>query len=138
MTNEPRAWLRIGARALPILKCAVCPACLGIFASLFAGARIGFVQLERWHGILLLSALVADAIILGASARHHRRRGPLWLCAFGGLLAASGHYVVESLEYAGFALLLAAGIWNLVLLRRHHHHAGSCCAQPHEGDPVAG
>jgi hypothetical protein len=124
-------WLRVGAVGLPLLKCAVCPACLSIFGSLFAGARFGFVQAEPWHELLILVALIADFAILGASFRHHGRRSPLWLCMAGALLVVLGHLFAESLESLGFALLLAAGVSNLILLRRHHRHAGNCCAHVH-------
>jgi hypothetical protein len=126
--KEPSLWLRLGAVALPILKCAVCPACLSIFGSVFAGARLGFLYDEGWHATVILVALAADVAILGASMRHHSRRGPLWLCAGGAVLAVGGHFFVEVVEYLGFAVLLAAGIWNAVLLRRHRHEADSCCA----------
>jgi hypothetical protein len=126
--DPPSLWLRIGAVALPVLKCAVCPACLGLVGSLLAGARMGFLEDERVHGAVLLVALAADVAILGASLRHHGRRGPLVLCALGALLALGGHLASGFVEYAGFALLFAAGIWNLRLLRRHHHqHGGDCC-----------
>lgn len=125
--GAPSVWLRIGAVALPVLKCAVCPACLGLVGSLLAGARLGFLEDERVHGAAILVALVADVAILGASLRHHRRAGPLVLCGLGALLAVGGHVAWEAVEYAGFALLFAAGIWNLMLLRRHHQHGGDCC-----------
>jgi hypothetical protein len=125
----PRPWLRFGAVMLPVLKCAVCPACLSLFGGVFAGARLGFLDSERWHAAVILVALIADFAILGASMRHHARRGPLVLCAAGGLAAVAGHVTAELVEHAGFALLLAAGIWNLVLLRRHRREAGTCCAQ---------
>ena len=136
----PSAWLRIGAIVLPILKCAVCPACLGIFGSLLAGARIGLLEDERIHGAIIVFALIADFGILGASIRHHGRRGPLGLCAVGAALALAGHFAWEPVEYGGFAILFATGIWNLVLLRRHHRKAGSCCAHlghRHEAHGVA-
>ena len=124
-------WLRVGAILLPIVKCAVCPACLSIFGSLFAGARFGFVQLEPWHELVILVALIADFAVLGASFRHHRRGTPLWLCAAGAALIVLGHLFAESLESLGFALLLVAGIANVVLLRRHHRHTGNCCDHGH-------
>jgi hypothetical protein len=125
---EPGIGLRIGAVALPILKCAVCPACLGVLGSLFAGARIGLMGDERFHGALILVALIADLIILRASVRHHARGGPLWLCVVGASCAIAGHLSWEPVEYAGFLLLLASGLWNLALLRAHRRAGGSCCA----------
>jgi hypothetical protein len=120
-------WLRAGAILLPIVKCAVCPACLSIFGSLFAGARFGFVQLEPWHEVVILVALIADFAVLGASFRHHQRHTPVWMCAAGAALIVLGHLFAESLESLGFALLLIAGVANVILLRRHHRHAGNCC-----------
>jgi hypothetical protein len=134
---QPRPWLRAGAVVLPILKCAVCPACLSIFGSVFAGARLGFVESERWHGVIILVALVADFGILWASTRHHARYGPLALCVAGAAIAVVGHLFSELVEYAGFALLLGAGLWNLALLRRHRRAAGSCCAHEHAPPRVA-
>jgi hypothetical protein len=124
-------WLRVGAILLPIVKCAVCPACLSIFGSLFAGARFGFVQLEPWHEAVILIALIADFAVLGASFRHHRRHSALWLCAGGAALIVLGHLFAESLESLGFALLLVAGVWNVILLRWHHRRTGNCCEHGH-------
>lgn len=134
--GEPELWLRAGAVALPILKCAVCPACLSVFGSLLAGARFGFLEDERLHGAVILAALLADFLILGASLRHHRRWGPLGVCAAGALLAVAGHFTSELVEYGGLSLLLAAGIWNLILLRRHHREGADCCAHRH-AEPLA-
>ena len=127
----PSLWLRIGAVGLPILKCAVCPACLSIFGSLFAGARFGLVQSEPWHELLIFVALIADFAILGASFRHHRRQTPLWLCAVGAAFIVLGHLFAESFELLGFALLLVAGVSNVILLRRHHRHTANCCDHGH-------
>jgi hypothetical protein len=133
---EPLPWLRALAIALPVLKCAVCPACLSVIGSVFAGARLGFLEDERWHGAVILVALVFDFAILGASMRHHARRGPLITCVAGAVLAVGGHFLVEVVEYAGFGLLLAAGIWNLVLLRRHQRDGDACCAHDLRASPL--
>lgn len=132
-TRPPRLWIRAGGVLLPILKCALCPACLSIFGSVFAGARLGFVDGESWHVWVVGAALLADVVILTASMRHHGRRGPLAVCALGALLALGGHIVDAgtAVEYTGFALLLATGIWNVVLLRGHRHGSAACCAHGH-------
>ena len=127
----PSVWLRVGAIVLPVLKCALCPACLSIFGSVLAGTRIGLLDNERVHAPIILVALIADFGILGASMRHHSRRGPIALCALGAMLAVFGHFAMELVEYAGFGILLGAGIWNTVLLRRHHQAGSTCCAHGH-------
>jgi hypothetical protein len=95
------------------------------------GARIGFLGSERFHGALLAVALLADLLILRAAAKHHHSRWPLGLCILGGAVAVAGHFVAESLEYAGFALLMAAAVQNVVLLRRHRQQGGACCDHEH-------
>jgi hypothetical protein len=126
--NAPSSSVQFWSFALPVLKCAVCPACLSVFGGLFAGARFGFLDDERMHGGVIAIALVADFFILRAATRHHRSRWPLALCLTGGALAVAGHFVWEALEYVGFGLLMAAALQNLVLLRRHRLEGGTCCA----------
>ena len=132
---SPGLVLQIGAFVLPALQCAVCPLCLGVFGGALAGARLGFLEDERLHLGLILVALVADVFILRAAVRHHQNRGPLALCVAGALSALAGHLVAEALEYAGFAALMVAALWNVVLLRRHRPRGGACCA--HQSAHVA-
>ena len=114
--------------ALPIFKCAACPACLSLWGTLFAGARVGVFEDERAHALVLLLAVVVDFAILGASLRHHGSRGPLIVCAAGAVLALGGHFVGEAVEYAGLAVLMGVGLWNFLLLRAHQHRPGGCCS----------
>jgi hypothetical protein len=128
--QPPGLWLQLGSLLLPILKCALCPMCLGIIGSAVAGARFAFLADERLHGGLLLGALVADAAILARSRRHHGQWGPLVVCAVGAVLAAAGHFLLttEALELAGFAVLMVSSIWNARLLWVHRRSHPSCCA----------
>ena len=114
--------------ALPIFKCAACPACLSLWGTLFAGARIGAFEDERAHALVLLLAVVVDFVVLGASLRHHGSHGPLIVCAAGAVLALGGHFVGETVEYAGLAVLMGVGVWNLRLLRAHRHRPDGCCS----------
>lgn len=123
----PSRSLQVLSIALPVLKCAVCPACLSIFGGLFAGARMGMLGDERIHGWVIALALTADVFILWSAIRHHRNRWPLGLCFAGAMLAVSGHFIAESLEFAGFGLLMIASLQNAWLIRRHRHIEGSCC-----------
>lgn len=135
----PGAALQFWSFVLPVLKCALCPACLSILGGVFAGARMGFVGSERFHGALLAVALLADVFILRGGMKHHQSRWPLVLCAGGGAIALLGHLVAEPLEYLGFALLMAAAVQNVVLLRRHRKHGGACCehdARTHATTPA--
>ena len=119
--------IQLWSFVLPVLKCALCPACLSLFGGLFAGARLGLVDTERFHGGLIAVALVADLFILRAAMKHHRSRWPLIVCIFGGIIAAAGHLIAGPLEYLGFALLMLAAVQNVILLRRHRRHGGACC-----------
>lgn len=129
---SPSRAIQLGSFLLPVLKCAVCPACLGVFGSLFAGARIGLLGDEHVHGAVIAFALVADFAILYAALRHHQNRWPLGLCIGGGILAVTGHLTSEAIELAGFGVLMLAAVLNVVALRRHRRQGGSCCA--HDGE----
>ena len=114
---------------LPILKCAVCPACLSLWGTMFASARLGVFEDERAHALALLSAVIVDFAILAASMRHHGSRRPLVVCAVGAVLALGGHVAGEAVEFAGLAVLVGAGVSNFFLLRAHRHRASGCCSR---------
>jgi hypothetical protein len=127
--RPPGVWLQVGSLLLPIVKCAFCPVCLGLFGGALAGARFGFLSDERFHGVLIAFAVVVDGAIFAAGRRHHRRPGPLVLCALGALIALAGHLSkIAAMELAGFGALMLAAFWNVLLLRRHRHAGNACCA----------
>jgi hypothetical protein len=132
LAQKSRLWLSFGSIVMPILRCALCPVCVGTFGSVVAGARLGFLADQRLHGVLILFAIAIDTLMLAASMRHHHRTGPLLLCTFGSCTALLAHFAlqVEPVEYAGFALLMFASIWNVRLLLAHRLVDGSCC--PHD------
>lgn len=137
--TEPSRAVQFWSFALPILKCAICPACLSVFGGLFAGVRMGFLGDERFHGGIIAFALVADFFILRAAMRHHQSRIPLGLCLAGGVVALVGHFTSEAVEFTGFGFLMLAAVQNVVLLRRHRRESGSCCshdAKMELADPV--
>lgn len=114
---------------LPLLKCAVCPVCLSLYGGLFAGARLGAVGLGQLPEWLLSVVLVADLAILGLAFRHHRRLGPLLVCAVAGGLVGAGHMASsERLELLGFAALIGTAFWNWWLLRELHRSPEAVCS----------
>jgi hypothetical protein len=128
-SSEPSRAVQFWSFALPVVKCAVCPACLSLVGGL-AGAPLGFLADERFHGGVVTAALVADFLILRAGVQHHASRWPLGLCLVGGVVVVVGHFTAETLELVGLGLLLLAAVQNVVLLRRRCRRGGSCC--PHE------
>jgi hypothetical protein len=73
LTQPPHALLTWGALVLPVLKRALCPVCLGVFGSVFAGARLGFLANERLHGAVVAAAVVADVCIRAPTASRSQR-----------------------------------------------------------------
>lgn len=123
--------LQVWSLVLPVLKCAVCPACLSLYGGLFAGARLGAAGagvLPLW---LFGAALLADVVILGLAWRHHRQVGPLALCVGGAVLVSFAHLTErEALEFVGLFALVATSLWNWAILRSHHR-SGAACGHAH-------
>ncbi len=117
--------LQMWSLLLPILKCALCPVCLGLYSGLFAGARVAFLGNESVHGALFATVVVVDVVVLWAAAKHHQRVAPLVVCVVGAGIALLGHWLAEIVEYVGFGLLLFAALWNVRLMRRAHRN--DCC-----------
>lgn len=95
---------------------------------------MGFLGDERFHGGVIVFALVADFFILRAAMKHHKSRVPLGLCLAGGVVAVVGHFTLEAVEFTGFGLLMLAAVQNVVLLRRHRREGGSCCSHDAKGE----
>lgn len=127
-SNAPRRWLQVGSVLLPIVKCLVCPLCLGLFGTALAEVSANHMFDERLHRALCAFAVIAGLVILAPSFRHHLRPEPLALWAAGSALAVSGHvFEVQAQESLGFALLMAGSLANLVLLRRCADVTLACC-----------
>ncbi len=112
--HTPREAASSGAWSvlLPILACAVCPACLATYAKLLSlvGVSLGFD--EALHQLLMGVALV---ISVGVSAWRSWRTGRAWpvlIAACGAALVAGGHLLgdLHAVEWAGVFVLLAGGL----------------------------
>lgn len=118
--ETPKSGASIWAALLPVLACAVCPACLATYTKLLslAGVSLGFD--EALHDLLMAVALTVS---VGVSAWRSWRTGRAWplLVAVGGsALVAGGHLLGEFqvLEWAGVLVLLTGGLSEHFRLRR--------------------
>jgi hypothetical protein len=107
----------IWSAIVPILACALCPACLPLYANLLAALGLGFAMTEGEHHVLLAAAVIV-AVGYGAwrALRTHRIL-PFAVSAGGCGLMVAGHALGEVgfLSWLGVAVLLAGG-W---VERRH-------------------
>lgn len=105
---------------LPVLACAVCPACLTTYAKLFSVVGVGFGLSELQHLVLLVFAISAS---VGVSAWRSWRTGRSWPIAValtGSALVVTGHLVghLHAVEWAGVLVLLVGGLTEHFRLRR--------------------
>lgn len=96
----------------PALACAVCPACLSLYAKVFATLGVGFTFTETQHHWLLLLALAASVLVSAWRSWQSRRAWPVVVSLLGSCLLLSGHGRPGTawLEYLGVLVLLAGGI----------------------------
>ena len=105
-------FLRWLGAALPIGTCAICPACLTMYAKILAVVGVGFA-LAEWQHALLLAIAVSVALGLGiVNARRIRRYGKLALIASGAAILVGAHLweTAHWVEWLGCAVLLAGTI----------------------------
>lgn len=105
---------------LPVLACAVCPACVATYAKLFSLAGVSVGLTEGQHAILLTAAVAVSVVASGWRAWRARRAWPLAVALAGATLVVAGHRFGEVawLEWAGVAVLLSGGLVEHVRLRR--------------------
>lgn len=105
---------------LPVLACAVCPACLSTYAKLFSVAGVGFGLSELHHDILLGVAITTSVLVSAWRSHRTRRAWPIAVALTGSALVLCGHLLGELawLEWAGVLVLLAGGLTEHFRLRR--------------------
>jgi len=96
---------------LPVLACALCPACVSMYSSLLATVGLGLVMTETQHHALLAVAVLAA---LGFSAWRASRTGSwrfVLVTAAGCALLVAAHLFGEIaiLTWTGIATLLLGG-----------------------------
>jgi hypothetical protein len=105
---------------LPILACALCPACVTTYAKVFAVLGVGFGLSETQHVALLVVALAGSLGVSAWRTVRTGRRWPLSVAVVGATAVVIGHAVPSAhlLEWVGVAILLAGGLTEHFRLRR--------------------
>jgi hypothetical protein len=117
---EPSPSAGIWSTVLPVLACAVCPACLTTYAKLFSVLGVGF-GLSEIHHLLLLAVAIGASVGLSAWRSWRTRRiWPIAVALTGSLLVVAGHVSgdLPVLEWAGVLVLLSGGLTEHLRLRR--------------------
>lgn len=96
---------------LPLLACLVCPACLSLYAKMFAAFGVGVALSERTHGFILAFALLGSLAASAWRASKSRSLRGLAVTVVGSIAVIAGH-VAEAhwLEWLGVIALLASGL----------------------------
>ena len=112
---------------LPVLACAVCPACLTTYAKLFSVVGVGF-GLSEFHHLVLLAFAIGTSIGVSAWRSWRTRRvWPIVTAVTGSTLVATGHFAgdLQAIEWLGVLVLLVGGLTEHFRLRRRAAPTGS-------------
>lgn len=120
----PSLWASI----LPVLACAVCPACIASYSSALSAVGISATLGEAYHHYFLAVALLVTLGLQAYRAHRTQRRAPLVAAIVGSTLLVGGHALDDSgfaawsplLVWAGVAVLLGSSIVDVVRTRRAH------------------
>ena len=114
--SPPTLWSSL----LPVLACAVCPACVTTYAKVLSLVGLGFGLTETQHLILLVLALSASLSISAWRSWRSRRWWPITMAVLGSTLVAIGHIQgdLHALEWMGVVVLLLGGLGEHFRLRR--------------------
>jgi len=105
---------------IPVLACAICPACIATYAKLLSAVGLGFGMSEIQHLRLLVVAICVSVGISAWRSWRTRRVWPVAMALCGSMLVAMGHLAHElhALEWAGIVVLVAGGLTEHFRLRR--------------------
>jgi hypothetical protein len=114
--SERAGWV---ASLLPVLACAVCPACLSAYAKVLSAVGVGLVLTETQHAVIMTVAVASSVGVSGWRSWRARRAWPFLVSLTGAALVVAGHLVeVGAVEWAGVLVLLVGGLAEMPLLRR--------------------
>jgi hypothetical protein len=116
---KPAEGAGLWSTLLPVLACAVCPACMATYAKLFSVLGVGVGLSEVHHLILLTLALSASLGLSAYRTFRSRRAWPLATALVGASLVVFGHVGGELAwaEWSGIFVLLAGGLTEHFRLR---------------------
>lgn len=123
------------ATLLPVLACAVCPACMSAYAKIFSALGAGATLSARTHGILVGLALTVSLVMSARRAHRTRTYRMFSGTAFFAMLVILGHVREASIvEWLGIAGLLAVGLYEHPAIGRLRRRARSA---PQSAPPSA-
>lgn len=108
-SEKPSLWSSL----LPVLACAVCPACLATYAKLFSVAGVGLGLDEAAHATLLFTAVIASVGLSAWRSWRTKRAWPVSVALVGCSLLLAGHLAggaFHGLEWAGVITMLVGGL----------------------------
>ena len=115
---------------LPILACALCPACIGVWAQVLSAVGMGIVVTEAQHHVLLAVAIGVTSCMSVYRYVRTRLVGPFVLTIAGCLSLGGSHLFAEEnhiLSWLSIAIILCASLWQRRAERRvsRQQHASS-------------
>ncbi|MCU0695894.1 MAG: hypothetical protein MUC96_05140 [Myxococcaceae bacterium] len=107
------------ASVLPVLACAVCPACLSAYAKVLSALGVGLVLTETQHTVIMTVAVASSVGVSAWRSLRSRRVWPLAVSLSGASLVVAGHLAeLAAAEWAGVLVLLVGGLVEMPLLRK--------------------
>lgn len=105
---------------LPVLVCALCPACLATYAKLLSVLGVGFSLSESQHLVLLSLAIGCSVGMSSWRSWRTQRVWPLGVALLGAALVSLGHVAgdLHELEWVGVGVLFIGGFSEHARIRR--------------------
>lgn len=104
---------------LPLLACAVCPACLSAYAKVLSAFGVGLFLSETQHAIIMAVAVTSSILVSAWRSVRSGRRWPLAVSLSGSVLIVLGHLLeLAAVEWLGVVVLLVGGLVEMPLLRK--------------------
>lgn len=119
--SDRASWL---GSVLPIVACAVCPTCLGLWAPVLSAVGVGIAITETRHHVLLGVAIVVTLGVAVVRFVRTQHASSFALTILGCALLGASHLFAEEnhlLPWPAIAMILGSTLWQ----RRLEHRAMS-------------